>query len=137
MKKNKKTFIAVFLFVLVIAVLGGVYYFTRPETVSGKKQIEIVVINKAGEETSYEVSTEAEYLLGVLEDAKEQGLTFEGNEGDYGMMIDTVNGETAVYTDDGGYWGFSVNGAYCEYGVSEQPVVDGDKFEIKYTIDEK
>lgn len=135
--KNKKTFIAVIVFVMVVAVLGGVYYFTRPDTEPGKKQVEIVVINKAGEETPYEVSTEAEYLLGALEDAKELGLTFEGNEGDYGMMIDTVNGETAVYSEDGGYWGFSVNGVYCEYGVSEQPVMDGDKFEIKYSIGEE
>lgn len=135
--KNKKTLIAVIVFVMVIAVLGGVYYFTRPDTESGEKQVEIVVINKEGEETQYKVSTEAEYLLGALEDAKEQGLTFEGSEGDYGMMIDTVNGETAVYSEDGGYWGFSVNGVYCEYGVSEQPVMDGDKFEIKYSIGEE
>lgn len=136
MNKNKKTVIAVIAFVLVVAVLGAVYYFTRPDTETGKKQVKIVVVNKAGEETSYEVSTEAEYLQGALEDAKEQGLTFEGDEGEYGMMIDTVNGEKAVYTEDGAYWGFSVNGTYCEYGISEQPVMDGDEFEVKYTIDE-
>lgn len=133
--KNKKTFIAVIVFVVVVAVLGGVYYFTRPGTEEGKKQVNITVVNKAGEETIYEVSTEAKYLLGVMEDAEEQGLSFEGDDGDFGMMINTVNGEKAVYADDGAYWGFSVNGEYCEFGVSEQPAVDGDEFEIKYTID--
>lgn len=51
-------------------------------------------------------------------------------------MVDTVNGEKAVYEDDGAYWAFTVNGEYCNYGVSEQPVADGDKFEIIYTIGE-
>jgi hypothetical protein len=34
---------------------------------------------------------------------------------------------------DGAYWSFNVNGEYCNYGVSEQPVEDGDAFEIVYT----
>lgn len=135
MKKNKKTLIAVIVFVVLLAILGGVYYFTKPATETGDKQVEIVVVDKAGSETLYTVDTDAEYLIEAMEDAKEQGLSYEGDEGDYGLMIDTVNGEKAVYTDDGAYWGFSVNGNYCEYGVSEQPVADGDKFEIKYTID--
>lgn len=136
MKKNKKTLIAAIVFVLVIIVLGGVYYFTKPKTTEGQKDVTLVVVNKAGEETTYKVNTDAEYLIEVMEDAKEQGLTYDGEDGDYGMMINTVNGEEAVFANDGAYWGFSVNGNYCEYGVSEQPVADGDEFEIKYTIDE-
>lgn len=136
MNKNKKTLIAAIVFVVIIAVFGGVYYFTRPDTQEGQKQVDIAVVNKAGEETAYEIHTDAEYLLGAMEDAKEKGLTFEGEEGEFGLMIDTVNGETAVFAEDGAYWSFYVNGAYCEYGVSEQPVADGDEFEIRYTIDE-
>ena len=30
-------------------------------------------------------------------------------------------------------FGFYVNGEYCNYGVSEQPVEDGDEFSIVYT----
>ena len=44
-----------------------------------------------------------------------------------------VNGESAVYDTDGAYWGFFVNDEYCNYGVSEQPVEDGDAFKIEYT----
>ena len=51
-------------------------------------------------------------------------------------MVDTVNGEKAVFEKDGAYWGFSVNGEYCNYGISEQPVADGDAFEIAYTVGE-
>ena len=111
------------------------YYFTKPKTKEDQKDVTLVVVNKAGEETTYKVDTDAKYLIEVMEDAKEQGLTYEGEDGDYGVMISTVNGEEAVFADDGAYWGFSVNGNYCEYGISEQPVADGDEFEIKYTID--
>ena len=51
-------------------------------------------------------------------------------------MVDTVNGEKAVYEEDGAYWGFTVNGEYCNYGIAEQPVADGDEFEIVYTLSE-
>ena len=54
---------------------------------------------------------------------------------DVTLVVVNKAGEEAVFADDGAYWGFSVNGNYCEYGISEQPVADGDEFEIKYTID--
>ena len=62
-----------------------------------------------------------------------EGLTYEGEDGPYGMMISHINGEKAVYEEDNAYWGFNVNGSYCNYGISEQPVNDGDAFEIVYT----
>lgn len=136
MSKNKKTLLAVIVFVVVVALLGGIYYFTKPATSEGEKQVNILVVSKNGDETSYEVQTDAEYLLGAMEDAEELGLTFEGDDGDYGLMVTTVNGETAIYAEDGAYWSFYVNGEYCEYGVSEQPVADGDEFEIQYTLSE-
>lgn len=136
MKKNKKAIIAAAVLVLVMAILGGVYFLTKPATAEGEKHVILTVINKAGEETAYEVNTDAEYLIEAMDDAKDQGLSYEGEDGEYGLMINAVNGEEAVFTKDGAYWGFSVNGNYCEYGVSQQPVADGDEFEIKYTISE-
>jgi len=61
------------------------------------------------------------------------GLTFDGDEGEYGMMVMTVNGETADYNVDQSYWSFYVNGEYCNYGIDTQPVADGDAFKIVYT----
>jgi len=62
-----------------------------------------------------------------------EGLTYSGTEGAYGLMIDTVNGETADYSVDASYWSFNVNGEYCNYGIDQQPVNDGDAFSIVYT----
>lgn len=71
-----------------------------------------------------------------MDEAKEEGLTYSGTDGDYGLMVDTVNDEKAVFEEDGAYWGFFVNGEYCNYGIAEQPVADGDEFEIVYTVGE-
>ena len=102
----------------------------QPKTQKGSKNITIEVVNSAAESTVYSVATDAEYLEQAMEEA--DGLTFSGTEGDYGMMVETVNGETAVYATDGAYWLFYVNGEPCNYGISEQPVADGDAFRIVY-----
>ena len=133
-KQNKKVIWAVVAFIAVVAILGAVYFFTRPETEQGAKEVGITVVNEEGKKTEYEIHTDAEYLQEAMEDAQEEGLTYSGTEGEYGLMVDTVNGEKADFDKDGAYWGFTVNGEYCNYGVSEQPVADGDEFEIIYTV---
>ena len=97
----------------------------------GSKAITIEVINKADESKEYEVHTDAEFLRQAMEEAEE--LQFSGQESEYGMMVEVVNGESAVYDKDGAYWSSYVNGEYCNYGIAQQPVEDGDAFEIVYT----
>ena len=82
--------------------------------------------------TVYEVDTDGEYLIDAMNDA--EGLSFQGEEGIYGLSVSTVKGVRADYTLDGAYWAFYVGGEYCNYGVSEQPVEDGDNFSIVYTV---
>lgn len=117
--------------IAVIAVLIGVYSAFGAEAVAGSKDITIEVVNKAAESTMYELSTDAEFLRQAMEEA--EGLTFEGEEGPYGLTISSVNGEIADFNVDGSYWGFYVNEEYCNYGVDSQPVMDGDAFKIVYT----
>ena len=135
-KHNKKVILGVVAFIAVAVILGAVYYFTRPETSKGAKEVEITVVSKEGEKTEYQINTDAEYLQQAMDEAKEEGLTYSGTDGDYGLMVDTVNDEKAVFEEDGAYWGFFVNGEYCNYGIAEQPVADGDEFEIVYTVGE-
>lgn len=132
--KNKKIIIAVVCFVLAIAVLFGVYKIFAPKTSEGSKEVKITVVDDKGEETSYEIKTDAEYLKQAMEEA--DGLEYSGEESDYGLMIDTINGVKADYDADGAYWGFYVNGEYCNYGIEEQVVNDQDEFTITYTIGE-
>lgn len=127
---NKKALIGVVALVAVIAVLAAVFFTFRAKPVAGSKEIVIEVVDNEQKTTTYELKTDAEYLEQAMEEA--EGLTFSGTEGPYGMMIDTVNGIVADYNVDGAYWSFYVNGEYCMYGISEQPVLDGDTFTVKY-----
>lgn len=127
----KKKILGVGLLVLLIVAMVVVYFTFKEKPVEGSKSITIEVVNSEKESTVYELKTDAEYLKGAMDEA--EGLEFSGEEGDYGLMIDTVNGEKAVYEENGAYWGFYVNGEYCNYGIEEQPVNDGDAFKIEYT----
>ena len=132
--KNKKLFLGAGLLVVLIAVFAIAYGAFREKPVEGGKTITIEVINQVDESKEYEVKTDAEFLRQAMEEA--EGLEFSGQDGPYGMMIEVVNGESAVYEKDGAYWSFMVNGEYCNYGIAEQPVEDGDVFQIAYTLAE-
>ena len=131
-KTKKIVGIVVALVVIAAVVIAG--FALQPKTQQGSKTVTIEVVNKAEQTTTYTVHTDAEYLKQVMDEA--DGLTYVGEEGEYGTMVNTVNGETADYSVDSSYWAFYVNGDYCNYGISEQPVADGDTFQIAYTISE-
>ena len=133
--KNKKRILGIGLLVVIIAAMAIIYATFKEKPVEGSKSITIEVVDSKEETTTYELKTDAKYLIEAMEEAKELGLTFSGEESEeFGMSIYEINGETADFNVDGAYWGFFVNGDYCNYGVSTQPVEDGDAFEIVYTV---
>lgn len=95
-------------------------------------EIEIEVIGSDGKSTLYELSTDAKYLSQAMEEA--DGLTFEGTDGMYGLMLEKVNGEQAIYEQDGAYWSILVDGEYGMYGIDSQPVEDGVRYSLVYTL---
>ena len=136
----KKKILGILAIVIVIAALLGVYYAFREQpanpnagpsadgvTERAEKSVTIEVVDENKTSTLYTLSTHAEYLEGVMKQA--EGLVFETNDG----MVMVVNGKRADYVLDGAYWAFFVNGEYCNYGISDQPVNDGDAFRIEYT----
>lgn len=94
------------------------------------KNIVIEVKDSEGNVTSYEVTTDAEFLRQAMDEA--EGLTYDGSDSEYGMMVEVVNGEQAIYSEDNAYWAFYVNGEYGNYGIDSQPVTDGDTYSIVY-----
>jgi len=130
MKKLVKIILGVSGVVVLVAALVAVWMIFGAKPQEGAKAITIEVINSADESTMYELNTDAEYLRQAMDEA--EGLTYDGTESEYGMMISTVNGEVADYNMNGAYWGFYVNGEYCNYGIDTQPVLDGDAFVIEY-----
>lgn len=130
MKSNKKLGLILIPIILII-VFGAVYFVAKPKPTAGSKNVTITVVDNNGASTSYTVATDAEYLRQAMEEA--DGLTFSGEESEYGMMVIEVNGVTADNNVDGAYWAFYINDNYCDYGIDSQPVADKDSFKIEYT----
>ena len=125
---NKKTTIILISVFLVLAIaLTAAWFLWGEKAMGGYKEITIEVVNQAGESVVYEIKTQGEYLKEAMDEI--EGLTYELESG----MVLAVNGESAIYTVDNAYWGFFVNGDYCNYGIETQPIADGDAFQIIYT----
>lgn len=135
MKKEKKLIIAALaILAALIAVFLIVYTVRKPATNAGQKDIQIEVTDSTGDTSEYELITDAEFLKQAMDElaANGSGFTYSGSDGDYGIMIEVVNGERASYEQDGAYWALYVNGEYGQFGADAQPVTDGDIYLWKY-----
>ena len=92
--------------------------------------MDIAVTDNEGYEKQYFINTEAKYLKQVMDELEQKDFEYSGEEGEYGLYVDTVNGIKADNIN--AYWAFYVNGEYCNYSIDRQPVNDGDVFEIVY-----
>lgn len=135
--KNKKRVLVVVLIAALVACMALAYNKFREKPVEGSKEITIEVVDSEEKSTVYELKTDVEYLKEAMDELEKEGLTYDGEETEYGFSVYTVNGETADFNVDASYWSFYVNEEYCNYGVSEQPVEDGDAFAIVYTVYEE
>lgn len=130
MKTNVKKLVpALIVLAVLIAVFWGVYRQFSPKAQSGEKQITLSIVDDTGTQTDYPLNTDAEYLLEALQSVAE----IDGEESpEYGYTLYTVNGLTADFTTGNAYWAIYVNGEYGSYGLSQQPVTDGDTYAIVY-----
>ena len=127
--KGKKTYLALIALIVLAAALLGLYRFARPASEAGSKQISVTVTHKDGSEKKFSYRTDEEYLAGAL---LAEGL-IAGEEGPYGLYVTEVDGETADYAADGGWWCLTKDGAEWTYGASETALADGDSYEWTYT----
>lgn len=93
----------------------------------GNTVFTVSVVDKEGVETDFEIHTDKETVGEALLDL---GL-IEGEEGDYGLYVKTVNGITADYDKDGVYWAFYINGEYASTGVDATPITEGEQYSFK------
>ena len=113
--------------VVVLLFVNGVF---GPKTKAGAKHVTLEVVNSAGEKTTYDVHTDAEFLRQVMDET--EGFSYSGTESDYGIMVEVINGEQAIYDQDNAYWSLYVNGEYGNYGADAQPVTDKDTYTWQY-----
>lgn len=82
-----------------------------------------------GKTESFEITTDK---TTVGEALVEKGL-ISGEEGQYGLMVDTVNGIRYDYNEDGAYWSFYIDGEYAMTGVDSTDIIDGAKYSFVAT----
>ena len=128
--KNKKIVIAAAALVVVIAILVGVAFASRPQTSEGAKAITVTVIHMDGTEAVFAYDTDEEYLGPVL---LAEGLV-EGEEGPYGLTISAVDGETASWEENQSYWALYVGEDYATTGADGVALTDGGSYKLVYTL---
>lgn len=129
-KQNKTILWIAAALVIAVAVFALCYLFFAPQAANGAKTITIAVTDNQNTTTVYETTTDAQYLRQAMEDTKD--LTFQGTEGQYGLMLDTINGLTADWEQDQAWWSIYVNDALANYGIDSQPIADGDVIQFQY-----
>ena len=93
----------------------------------GQTKFAFVVVDKDGNETSFEIHTDKATVGEALLDV---GL-IAGDAGEYGLYVKTVNGITADYDVDQTYWAFYVNGEYATAGVDVTTIEEGATYSFK------
>lgn len=129
---HKKTWIWITAAVLALLVAGmaALYVKFRPRAEAGDKHFTVTVVHKDGTEKEFSYDSDEEYLGTVLQNA---GL-IQGEEGPYGLMISTVDGELADWNVDQGYWALYIGEDYATTGIDLTPIHDGDSFSLVYTV---
>lgn len=131
---TKKIAISAIVLAVLIAAFALLYGKFSAKSTAGDKAIVIEVVDESGNRTEYDVDTDAEYLKDAMDDLAEadDSFSFSGKDGGYGLMVQVINDKQAIYEEDGAYWALYVNGEYGQYGVTEQPVTDGDTYTWTY-----
>ncbi len=57
----------------------------------------------------------------------------DGNYGQYGLEVHTVNGQKYEYNADGVYWAFFIDGEFAMTGVDSTPITDGTVYSFTAT----
>lgn len=154
---SKKSWIALIVLIVVAALIVGVFVLTGKKTDDNKGAAQntenkaadptgdatgtteaakpaakytftLEIIHADGQKKTTTVDTDEEILGEYLEKA---GI-IEGAEGPYGMYIAKVEGEKAVYEEDGAYWAFYVDGEYAPKGVDQTQIESGKVYQLKY-----
>ena len=119
-----KKILAILVSLLVLVSLFG----CGKKTQEGQKSFTLVVVHADGTEKEFSYTTTEEYLGAVLQ---AEGV-IQGSQGPYGMMIESVDGEKAVYETDGAYWALYEGEAYALQGIDLTPITDGGVYKLVY-----
>ncbi len=92
----------------------------------GEVTFPFTVVDLAGSEVAFEVSTDSETVGEALQELN----LIAGEEGPFGLMVTEVNGQRHVY-EEGSYWAFYVDEEYALTGVDETPIEAGKTYSFR------
>jgi predicted small lipoprotein YifL len=95
-----------------------------------EKSFVFEVTDLDGTKTEFSVKYDTETTVG---EALIKENLIAGENGPYGLMVDTVNGQKYDYNEDGVYWAFYINGEYAMTGVDMTPIQDGETYSFVAT----
>lgn len=130
---QSKAILSVLSLVLIVAMAFSFSACGNDGNTNGDAKVEksfvFKVVDLDGSEKSFDIKTEAKTVGEALLAEK----LISGEVGDYGLMVDTVNGIKYEYNADGAYWAFYVNGEYAMSGVDTTDIVDGTTYSFVAT----
>ncbi len=96
----------------------------EPETPQNQQEVQektfaFEVINLDGTKKEFTVKYSDEKSVG--EALVKEGF-ISGSNGQYGLMVDTVDGQKYTYDEDKVYWAFYIDGEYAMTGVDSTPI---------------
>lgn len=120
MKKmtNSKVILSVLALMLIVAMAFSGCGADDGTVGTSEKTFTFEVVELDGTKETFEVKTNAENVG----DALVENNLISGSESQYGLVVDTVNGQKYDYTADGAYWAFYVNGEYAMSGVDSTKI---------------
>lgn len=128
MSKKTKRIIAVVALLVLIAAAVFAYMHFAPAANPGDKTIVVSVIHGDGTQKDFSINTDAENLRTALEQEK----LVQGEDGDYGLYIQTADGETADESLQQ-WWCITKGGETLMTGVDDTMIADGERYELTLT----
>lgn len=126
--KNKKLILGMVAgLIILIAAFSTMFILSRPKAEEGSKEIGVTVVFADKSEKEYKFKTDAEYLADAL--LEEKIIDEKSTDG----MYTVIAGERADYTLDGSWWCLTVNGEMASVGINDQPILDGENYELTNT----
>ena len=122
---TKKIVLAVAILAAAAVLMFVLYRNFMPKGEAGAKEITVTVVHGDGTEKEFTHQTDAAYLGEVITG---EGLV-DGEIGDYGMFITTVDEETA---DDSKqqWWCITKGGEQVNTSADQTPIADGEAYEL-------
>ncbi len=93
----------------------------------GETSFVFTVVDADGSKTVFNISTNKKMVGEALKEHK----LIDGEEGQFGLYVKTVNSISYDYDKDGKYWAFYVDGEYAQTGVDKTEIKKGSTYMFK------